>query len=921
MANKIVAANKYLGNNGKMGGIFRGDRHSAPSGGIEVQVEGSSQKILVEDSEPIIVPKAVNANTKVSFDGKKMTPKQVISKINTDYGGVPIKKKGGFVDVKAEIKRLKDIKERGGNIEQPIKVKAGSVVVTRGAILNDEKHEYNGEMLTNKEILSKINHDIGGGVEFAEGGKIENDNYEFEKNRLSAEYEKVKHIDTVISEYGTKEENGKQYAKVDKTAPRLNIMADYLVLELEKNGYEILSDKRSGGSYYIEANSNKGYQTQSFRVSDHIGRGGIYKPDADFRTFYDIDTYFNKEYKIIGYDEKITNFRGNEDQVNPNAEILEKTFVKKGKNGKDVFDFKLKFINPKKELQYIKESGGSLDCGCNHTMQNGGLIDAIELSKNNLQKNGLVLKSHDKSIIVLAYNTGVKEFNPSLYNLRLIRDVVAKIDNLKSNELVSIFVNQVSLERFDEKKLDEYKKAKHLIICNQNEVVYNSNDNFESGGLIPQQGTLYTKDKTSKLEYQKKGNDYVFKVYDVDYTRNQYKKRGDNEAIMNYKQFINYLYAELYIDDKLEQGGEIGNPNENFIKWFVEWFKDGVSEVMNITISIPILDYDFGIKAKKNEILILDLFEKIDQNIDAKPYLKTICEKANYYGVYFLCEPMLRYKYLLTNIEKRKKISVEYLINYYKSFGFKNIEGKKFMVREPKNKFEKGGEINHEETYKKWKSLVNMSKSELENFYNSEEGKKAGLSSSKANQLGIHSGRESARWIMKMKDTPHQEWTPTMWDWANRQISFISRMSGNKGGLYDDKGNKTRKHTSLLIWGHNPKKFESGGNLIKRADGHYSKHGLWDSIRENAGSGRKPTKEMLEQEEKIKNNSMEKGGEILTDHNAEFKKLKMQIQEQSKLESGGFVNDGEVLEFDLNEIEEQTDKEIFEQQFGKNNLI
>jgi len=128
--------------------------------------------------------------------------------------------------------------------------------------------------------------------------------------------------------------------------------------------------------------------------------------------------------------------------------------------------------------------------------------------------------------------------------------------------------------------------------------------------------------------------------------------------------------------------------------------------------------------------------------------------------------------------------------------------------------FAKGGGISdHEETYKKWKSLVNMSKSELENFYNSEEGKEAGLSSSKANELGIHRGRESARWIMKMKDTPHQDWTPKMWEWAKRQISFISRMSGNKGGLYDDKGNKTRKHTSLLIWGHNPKKYESGGSV------------------------------------------------------------------------------------------------------------
>ena len=47
-------------------------------------------------------------------------------------------------------------------------------------------------------------------------------------------------------------------------------------------------------------------------------------------------------------------------------------------------------------------------------------------------------------------------------------------------------------------------------------------------------------------------------------------------------------------------------------------------------------------------------------------------------------------------------------------------------------------------------------------------------------------------------------------------------------------------------------RYEAGGELIKRADGSYSKRGLWDNIRENAGSGKKPTKEMLKQEKKIK---------------------------------------------------------------------
>lgn len=48
------------------------------------------------------------------------------------------------------------------------------------------------------------------------------------------------------------------------------------------------------------------------------------------------------------------------------------------------------------------------------------------------------------------------------------------------------------------------------------------------------------------------------------------------------------------------------------------------------------------------------------------------------------------------------------------------------------------------------------------------------------------------------------------------------------------------------------KPIAKGGKMIKRADGSMSKHGLWDSIRENKGSGKKPTKQMLVQEKKIK---------------------------------------------------------------------
>jgi hypothetical protein len=50
--------------------------------------------------------------------------------------------------------------------------------------------------------------------------------------------------------------------------------------------------------------------------------------------------------------------------------------------------------------------------------------------------------------------------------------------------------------------------------------------------------------------------------------------------------------------------------------------------------------------------------------------------------------------------------------------------------------------------------------------------------------------------------------------------------------------------------------------MIKRADGSVSQRGLWDNIRANRGSGKKPTPNMLEQEREIKSKSKKKSKEI-----------------------------------------------------------
>ena len=64
------------------------------------------------------------------------------------------------------------IKAFNKSTNQPIEMEGGEVVITRNAVSDSKKRQFEGEMLTNKEILSRINQS-GGGVEiFEEGGEI-----------------------------------------------------------------------------------------------------------------------------------------------------------------------------------------------------------------------------------------------------------------------------------------------------------------------------------------------------------------------------------------------------------------------------------------------------------------------------------------------------------------------------------------------------------------------------------------------------------------------------------------------------------------------------------------------------------------------------------------------------------------------------
>jgi hypothetical protein len=77
----------------------------------------------------------------------------------------------------------------------------------------------------------------------------------------------------------------------------------------------------------------------------------------------------------------------------------------------------------------------------------------------------------------------------------------------------------------------------------------------------------------------------------------------------------------------------------------------------------------------------------------------------------------------------------------------------------------------------------------------------------------------------------------------SKNSDFKNFYKGEKSKIKDDGFYKVPKVKSTGL---------KAGGMIKRADGSMSRRGLWDNIRANKGSGKKPTAAMLKQERKIK---------------------------------------------------------------------
>lgn len=122
---------------------------------------------MTNDNEPEI---AMNKKDKL---GNLIAGSQykVGGTVVTEHGKTNDAKKGGYFHGQSHDEG--GIKAINVDTGQLIEVEGEEVIITKGAVNDEEKREFEGEMLTNREILSRINQS-GGGVAFEDGGKIKN---------------------------------------------------------------------------------------------------------------------------------------------------------------------------------------------------------------------------------------------------------------------------------------------------------------------------------------------------------------------------------------------------------------------------------------------------------------------------------------------------------------------------------------------------------------------------------------------------------------------------------------------------------------------------------------------------------------------------------------------------------------------------
>lgn len=169
---------------------------------------------------------------------------------------------------------------------QPLEMEGGEVVITKTAVEDEELREFEGEMLTNRQILSKIN-ESGGGVSFALGGDIPTELY-FDEKEYSYGGEKLPgHVIAYkISSCGCNHEpqNGLSKDKtIEDIAAMHNVSVSHIENQIEK-GIQVEAEHTSNLQEQVKIAMDHLVENPNYYdilAEAHLAHGGNLKKGAE----------------------------------------------------------------------------------------------------------------------------------------------------------------------------------------------------------------------------------------------------------------------------------------------------------------------------------------------------------------------------------------------------------------------------------------------------------------------------------------------------------------------------------------------------------------------------------------------------------------------------------------------------------------
>lgn len=105
---------------------------------------------------------------------------------------------------------------------------------------------------------------------------------------------------------------------------------------------------------------------------------------------------------------------------------------------------------------------------------------------------------------------------------------------------------------------------------------------------------------------------------------------------------------------------------------------------------------------------------------------------------------------------------------------------------------------SRDEVWEEWRTRVNMSSAELEDWLESGESRSVGDS-----EEGESTGHRSGRRIVEIQRTARDDLTDGQWDWMRKVVGYINRHCAQ---VPEGDVATSRWRYSLMNWGHDPLK-------------------------------------------------------------------------------------------------------------------